>query len=233
MKIPFFFPIAVIDIISFKDIGIINILFDHFLHCFCFIKSVPDTGLQLPLLPTSSSGDSNKVTRNKLSYSTRSTNCLVPIACKSPYTVYQPSFANNTAAYSLVPGGVIAGNCVSSNTTTTSYSTGGDPSRVHNPGSLPSASGVIYVPGAPNSSVVTGSVCGGISYTAAHPPIVCNYCGKEFAFASDLRRHTRSHTGEKPFECPICTFKTSQRYNLERHKKIHEPKPTTNSVKIQ
>uniref|UniRef100_A0A6A7G489 Protein tramtrack, alpha isoform-like n=2 Tax=Hirondellea gigas TaxID=1518452 RepID=A0A6A7G489_9CRUS len=57
-----------------------------------------------------------------------------------------------------------------------------------------------------------------------HPAIVCPYCGKEFAFASDLRRHTRSHTGEKPYQCSLCPFKTSQRYNLERHKKIHEPK---------
>jgi len=62
-----------------------------------------------------------------------------------------------------------------------------------------------------------------ISQTAPPFRIACEFCGKEFAFASDLRRHTRSHTGEKPFECGLCSFKTSQKYNLERHnKKVHK-----------
>ncbi|KAF2349441.1 BTB/POZ domain [Trinorchestia longiramus] len=80
-----------------------------------------------------------------------------------------------------------------------------------------------FTSGGPVTYLPPGRTVPTSSYSVQHA-IVCQYCGKEFAFASDMRRHERCHTGEKPFSCSLCDFKTSQRYNLERHKKTHEPK---------
>ncbi|KAL0085557.1 C2H2-type zinc finger transcription factor [Phycomyces blakesleeanus] len=51
----------------------------------------------------------------------------------------------------------------------------------------------------------------------------CNYCSKEFTRPSSLITHTYSHTGEKPFKCPIegCGRHFSVVSNLRRHAKIH------------
>lgn len=39
---------------------------------------------------------------------------------------------------------------------------------------------------------------------------------------SKLKMHYRKHTGEKPFTCPYCTFKSAQKGNLNVHiKKCH------------
>ncbi|XP_064118717.1 zinc finger protein Xfin-like isoform X3 [Macrobrachium nipponense] len=55
-----------------------------------------------------------------------------------------------------------------------------------------------------------------------HP---CPYCNKEFDFASSLERHIRIHTGEKPFACTLCPYRTTQRCNLDRHSMTHATKP--------
>lgn len=38
---------------------------------------------------------------------------------------------------------------------------------------------------------------------------------------SKLKMHYRRHTGEKPFACPHCSFKSAQRGNLNVHIKKH------------
>lgn len=50
---------------------------------------------------------------------------------------------------------------------------------------------------------------------------VCPACGKTFSRPSSLRIHGHSHTGEKPYSCPVrgCGKMFSVRSNMKRHEK--------------
>ena len=50
---------------------------------------------------------------------------------------------------------------------------------------------------------------------------MCEYCGKVFKNCSNLTVHRRSHTGEKPYKCRLCSYACAQSSKLTRHMKTH------------
>ena len=67
----------------------------------------------------------------------------------------------------------------------------------------------------PHPLMVAGSVPSVINYD-------CTYCGRRFKRADNLRDHVRTHTGEKPFRCQVCSYSASHKSNLNAHtKKLH------------
>ena len=47
----------------------------------------------------------------------------------------------------------------------------------------------------------------------------CQFCSKTFQSISKLRDHENSHTGNKPFGCPLCHKRFARMDNLKRHTK--------------
>ena len=45
----------------------------------------------------------------------------------------------------------------------------------------------------------------------------CPICSKTMKSAAQIRRHVRSHTGEKPYSCSFCTFAATTKGNLNQH----------------
>ena len=45
----------------------------------------------------------------------------------------------------------------------------------------------------------------------------CSYCGQAFTRKYDMEKHTRKHTGDKPYQCGICAKKFVQVGSLAVH----------------
>ncbi|XP_067005614.2 ras-responsive element-binding protein 1 [Anabrus simplex] len=55
----------------------------------------------------------------------------------------------------------------------------------------------------------------------ANRKVMCAFCLRRFWSAEDLRRHMRTHTGERPFSCDICRRRFTLKHSMLRHRKKH------------
>ncbi|KAK7082267.1 hypothetical protein SK128_027458, partial [Halocaridina rubra] len=47
--------------------------------------------------------------------------------------------------------------------------------------------------------------------------IPCPFCGRLFDHKHNFLSHYKTHTGERPYGCPYCSYRTIQRGNLKTH----------------
>ncbi|XP_061664886.1 sal-like protein 4 isoform X2 [Syngnathoides biaculeatus] len=57
----------------------------------------------------------------------------------------------------------------------------------------------------------------GSSSASGRPQHMCRFCGKFLSSDSSLQIHLRSHTGERPYQCPVCLSRFTTRGNLKAH----------------
>ena len=58
--------------------------------------------------------------------------------------------------------------------------------------------------------------------------IICLFCSRKFWSAEDLRRHVRTHTGERPYACDICNRRFTLKHSMLRHQKKHDSGVSSN-----
>ncbi|XP_049616495.1 sal-like protein 2 [Syngnathus scovelli] len=57
----------------------------------------------------------------------------------------------------------------------------------------------------------------GSASASGRPQHMCRFCGKILSSDSSLQIHLRSHTGERPYQCPVCLSRFTTRGNLKAH----------------
>ncbi|XP_071523310.1 uncharacterized protein [Panulirus ornatus] len=88
-----------------------------------------------------------------------------------------------------------------------------------------------------SSSHLVCCVCGYVAQRRQHlenhirthtgeRPHQCPHCIHKCSDLSNLKKHIRIHSGEKPFTCPHCPFQTGDSSSLKKHIKRHFPAMT-------
>nr|XP_045608086.1 longitudinals lacking protein, isoforms H/M/V-like isoform X12 [Procambarus clarkii] len=68
------------------------------------------------------------------------------------------------------------------------------------------------------------------------PAKLCPVCGRAFGGKNrqfNLARHMRTHTGEKPYACPYCPHRATQKVNLKGHVITRHGRDKWNEVNVQ
>ena len=52
-------------------------------------------------------------------------------------------------------------------------------------------------------------------------PYKCHVCDKAFSESGTLNRHMKFHIGEKPYKCSLCDKAFSQSVHLNTHMRVH------------
>ena len=51
--------------------------------------------------------------------------------------------------------------------------------------------------------------------------MICAFCLRRFWSAEDLRRHMRTHSGERPYQCDVCSRRFTLKHSMLRHRRKH------------
>jgi len=57
--------------------------------------------------------------------------------------------------------------------------------------------------------------------THEEPKHCCEFCGRRFQIETVYKIHVRTHTGEKPYKCRFCDYKTAAHSSIYIHERIH------------